>query len=77
MKGAFICPHCRTEYACTCDACKPFVEEGEPLAEWTEDGNALICNKCKKVFTMDESMDIEYAIKQEALQQSKNQNNDN
>ena len=60
MKGGFYCPHCNTCNACSCETCKPFIEEGEYVNQWTEDGEALICSKCKQVYTPDQALEEEY-----------------
>ena len=62
MKGNFICPNCFTHNACDCNTCKPFIEEGEFINKWTEDGEAHICGKCSKIYGPDESMDLEYKL---------------
>lgn len=60
MKGGFYCPYCKTCNACTCKSCKPFIEEGEYINQWTEEGESLICGKCKQVYSPDQSLDEEY-----------------
>jgi hypothetical protein len=59
MMGAFYCPHCGTANACTCKTCKPYIKEGEYVNTWTEDGEAMICGKCSKVYSPDQSLDEE------------------
>ena len=63
MKGVFYCPHCKTCNACNCKSCKPYIKEGEYVNEWTEDGEALICGKCKRVYSPDESLEEEYQLR--------------
>jgi thymidylate synthase len=29
MKGAFICPSCKTRNACDCKSCREYIQEGE------------------------------------------------
>ena len=60
MKGGFICPHCKTQNACDCATCKPFIKEGEYINAWTEDGEFLICGKCNKTYHPDQALDEEY-----------------
>jgi hypothetical protein len=57
MKGGFICPYCKTSNACDCAACKEFIQEGEYVNKWTEDGEGLICGKCAKVYSPDQSLE--------------------
>lgn len=67
MKGSFICPHCKTENACCCETCKNYIQEGEPVAKWTEDGNAIICDKCGKTYSFDQALDEEFKQRKEIL----------
>lgn len=60
MKGAFFCPHCGTQNACDCSTCKPHINEGEYINTWTEDGERMICGKCSKVYSPDQSLDEEF-----------------
>lgn len=60
MLGGFTCPYCFTVNACNCQACAPHIKEGEYVNEWTEDGEFLICGKCKQVYSPDASLDAEY-----------------
>lgn len=60
MKGAFICPYCKTENACDCPTCAPQITEGEYINKWTDDGENLICGKCDKVYSPDQALDEEY-----------------
>ena len=59
MMGAFYCPHCGTANACNCKNCSKYIEEGEYVNTYTEDGEAMICGKCAKVYSPDESLDEE------------------
>lgn len=60
MKGAFICPYCKTENACSCPTCESHIKEGDYISKWTEDGNGIICGKCKKVYSPDQALEEEY-----------------
>lgn len=60
MKGGFICPHCKTQNACSCATCKPFVKEGEFVNQWTDDGEFLICGNCGQIYTIDQALDEEH-----------------
>jgi transcription elongation factor Elf1 len=60
MMGAFHCPHCGTVNACDCDTCTPYIKEGEYVNKWTEDGEGLICGKCSKIYSPDQSLDEEF-----------------
>jgi len=64
MKGAFICPYCKTENACSCPSCEPHINEGEYINKWTEDGENMICGKCDKVYSPDQSLEEEYKQRQ-------------
>ncbi len=59
MLGAFTCPHCMTQNACDCENCKPYIKEGEYVNKWDESGNILICGKCGKNYSPDQSLDAE------------------
>lgn len=63
MMGAFYCPHCGTKNACDCNTCSKHIEENEPRISYTDDGNGLICDNCKKVFSHDQAIDEEYKRK--------------
>ena len=65
MKGGFICPHCKTENACDCETCKPFINEGEFINKWTEDGELLICGKCSQIYSPDQALEEEYKKRNE------------
>lgn len=60
MKGAFICPHCKTINACACETCKPYIKDGEYVNQWTADGEAHICGKCNQTYHPDQSLEQEY-----------------
>ena len=60
MKGGFICPYCKTTNACDCAACKKYIQEGEFVNKWTEDGEGLICGNCAKVYSPDQSLEEEW-----------------
>ena len=62
MKGAFTCPHCMTQNACDCENCKPYIKEGEYVNKWDESGNILICGKCGKNYSPDQSLDAEFKL---------------
>ena len=38
----------------------PHIKEGEYVNEWTEDGESLICGKCKVVYSLDAALDAEW-----------------
>lgn len=59
MMGAFYCPHCGTANACNCKTCSKYIEEGEYVNTYTEDGEAMICGKCAKIYSPDESLNEE------------------
>jgi hypothetical protein len=59
MMGAFYCPHCGTANACNCKTCTPYIKEGEFVNKWTEDGEAMICANCDKVYSPDQSLEEE------------------
>ena len=59
MMGAFYCPHCGTANACNCNTCIQDIEEGEYINTWTKDGEGLICGKCNKIYSPDQSLDEE------------------
>ena len=60
MKGGFICPYCKTTNACDCAACTEYIQEGEFVNKWTEDGEGLICGNCAKVYSPDQSLEQEW-----------------
>ena len=60
MKGAFLCPYCNTYNACNCEACRPYIVEGEYINTWTEDGENMICGKCNETYSPDQSMEEEF-----------------
>ena len=60
MKGGFYCPYCKTFNFCSCKACKPSIKTEEYVNQWTEDGESLICDKCKQVYSPDQSLEEEY-----------------
>ena len=60
MRGGFICPYCQAKNACNCDACKPYIKQGEYVNTWTEDDEAMICGKCSKVYSPDQALDEEF-----------------
>ena len=62
MKGAFTCPYCMTQNACDCEACKPFIKEGEPVNMWDETGGYHICGKCGKSYSPDQSLNAEFKL---------------
>lgn len=59
MMGAFYCPHCGTANACDCNTCIEYIKEGEYVNKFTEDREAMICSKCNKVYSPDESLNEE------------------
>ena len=61
MLGAYICPHCDTHNACNCLTCEPWIKPEDIPVGFTEDGEALICGNCKKIFTHDQALDKAYA----------------
>lgn len=67
MKGSFICPNCFTHNACSCDTCKPFIKEGEYVNTWSEDGEAHICGKCSKLYSPDQSLDMEDKLRNNTM----------
>ena len=75
MVGAFLCPYCKTQNACNCDTCKPFIKIGEYINTWTEDGENMICGKCNKIYSPDESLEEEFKQSNypEILESSKQQ----
>jgi hypothetical protein len=65
MKGAFLCPYCKTKNACNCETCRPFIKKGEYINMWTKDGENMICGKCNEIYSPDQSLEEEYkSIKQ-------------
>ena len=60
MKGAFLCPYCKTHNACNCETCRPYIVEGEYINTWTKDGENMICGKCNETYSPDESLEEEY-----------------
>ena len=64
--GAFFCPYCKTQNACSCETCRPHIKQGQYINQWTDDGEALICGKCAATYSPDQSLDEEF-------KQSKNQ----
>ena len=62
MKGAFTCPYCMTQNACDCEACKPFIKEGEPVNKWDETGEFHICGKCGLSYSPDQSLNAEFKL---------------
>jgi hypothetical protein len=68
MKAAFVCPYCKTENACNCPTCEPYINEGEYINKWTEDGENLICGKCDKVYSPDQALEEEWKMRNELKQ---------
>ena len=66
MMGAFHCPYCGTANACDCNTCSKYIKEGEYVNTYTEDGEAMICGKCAKIYSPDQSLEF-YKIKLEEL----------
>ncbi len=64
MKGAFICPYCKTENACSCQTCAPHIKEGEYISKSTDDGENLICGKCEQVYSPYQALEEEYKQRQ-------------
>lgn len=62
MTGGFYCPYCKQLNACDCTGCKPTIKEGEPVVGHTDDGNALICPGCGKVYSFDQALDTEWEL---------------
>lgn len=63
MKASlFYCPHCKQANACDCEACKPSIQEGEPVAGHTDDGEGLICPGCGKTYSYDQALDTEWEL---------------
>lgn len=60
MMGAFYCPHCGTANACNCNTCSKYIKEDEYVNTYTEDGESMICSKCAKIYSLDQSLDEEY-----------------
>jgi predicted Mrr-cat superfamily restriction endonuclease len=60
MKGAFICPYCKTKNACDCKSCKEYIQEGEFVITFSEDGEYMMCGKCNRPFSFDQATDEEY-----------------
>jgi hypothetical protein len=60
MSGAFICPYCKTQNACNCETCRPYIKEGQYINKWTEDGEGMICGKCKSTYSADQSLEEEF-----------------
>ena len=60
MMGAFYCPYCGTANACNCNTCSKYIKEVDYVNTYTEDGEAMICGKCSKVYSPDQSLDEEY-----------------
>ena len=56
----FICPKCGTENKCNCSSCSKFIKQGDFINSWTEDGNSLICGKCKNIYSVEQAFDEEY-----------------
>lgn len=63
MLGGFTCPGCGTINACSCNSCAPHIKEGEYVNQWTEDGEFLICGKCKVVYSPDAALDAEWKVR--------------
>lgn len=74
MLGGFTCPECGTVNACNCKSCSPHIKEGEYVNTWTEDGEFLICGKCKQVYSPDAALDAEWNKRKEALVEVTNDN---
>lgn len=51
-----------TQNACDCENCKPYIKEGEYVNKWDESGNILICGKCGKNYSPDQSLDAEFKL---------------
>lgn len=62
MAGGFYCPYCKTRNACNCGTCRQHIKEGDYVNVWTEDGENHICGKCSKIYSPDQSLDMEYKI---------------
>jgi transcription elongation factor Elf1 len=60
MKGDFICPYCKTRNDCDCKSCREYIQEGEFINKWTEDGELLICGNCGQIYSPDQALDEEY-----------------
>ena len=63
MAGAFLCPYCKTHNACNCETCKPYIKEGQYINTWTDDGENMICGKCNKTYSPDQSLEEEFKQK--------------
>lgn len=59
--GGFYCPHCGTANACDCNTCIEYIKEGDYVNKFTEDGEAMICGKCHKIYSPDESLNEEWS----------------
>lgn len=60
MLGSFFCPYCGTQNACDCKNCRSYIKEGEYVNKWNEDGESMICGKCKKIYSPDQSLEEEF-----------------
>ncbi len=67
MKGAFICPYCKTKNACDCKSCKEYIQEGEFVITFSEDGEYMMCGKCNRPFSFDQALDEEYRVSRYAI----------
>jgi hypothetical protein len=51
-----------TQNACDCEICKPFIKETDYVNKWDKSGNILICGKCGKKYSPDQSLDAEFKL---------------
>lgn len=71
MKEGFFCPYCKIINACNCENCKKHIKDGEYINTWDESGEILICGKCNKMYSPDQSLEEEF--KQRNMKNDKNQ----
>jgi hypothetical protein len=60
MAGAFLCPYCKTHNVCNCETCKPHIKQGDYINTWTKDGENMICGKCNRTYSPDQSLEEEF-----------------
>lgn len=60
MKGSYVCPHCKTRNACTCESCIGDITPEEVAVKFTDDGEAMICGKCQLTFSFDQAINEEF-----------------
>jgi hypothetical protein len=65
MLGFYVCLYCQTQNACDCNTCSKHITEFDTVMIHADDGEAIICGNCKKVFSYEESLDAYDKLKDE------------